>query len=82
MRFGLLIALGALALGPWPLALGVSGAEAREPQRVITDAVWKRKPNGEEFAALYPTAARNPQRGGWATILKADEVLAPIDAAP
>jgi hypothetical protein len=55
--------LGALALLTAP-----DGALAREPQRLINDAIWLRKPNGQEIAALYPPDAQSRQKGGWAIL--------------
>lgn len=51
---------------------------ADEPQRLIKDAIWKHRPNGQEFASLYPQKAQSPQKGGWAVVscrAKADGAL-------
>ncbi|EJL34141.1 TonB family protein [Caulobacter sp. AP07] len=55
-------------LGALVLLTAPNGALAREPQRLINDAIWLRKPNAREFAALYPSSARSQQKGGWAVL--------------
>lgn len=43
-------------------------ANAAEPRRDISDAVWTRKPTGEEIARLYPPKAQTAERGGWTVL--------------
>jgi hypothetical protein len=61
------IRLGLLLAGS-VLLTAANGTQAREPQRLIKDAIWKYRPNGEQFASLYPREARSPQKAGWAVV--------------
>jgi hypothetical protein len=63
---GNIVRLGLLLAGL--VLLTAATGEAREPQRLIGDAVWKYRPDGEQFASLYPGEAQSPQRAGWAVV--------------